>query len=116
MNGLNFCSIGKFSAIPNMDAILSNIDIFDKKSQRLSHAHRRFVQESHQEPISLIGTGIEEILDLILRDRFRALSFLFFLPENVFGNGRSLSDVVEKPFVAPETPRQGGGRLVFQVG
>src|SRR5215469_10035724 len=116
MDRLDLCSIGKLSAIPNMDAILSNIDIFHKKGQRLPHAHRRFVQETHQKAIAHIGTRIEEFLDLVLRDGFRMLSLLFFLSQDVFGNGRPLGDVVKKRLVPTHTRRQEGGGLVPHIG
>ncbi len=59
---------------------------FPKSSYIISDAHSRFVQEMHQEPISLVGAGIEQFLNLVLGDGLGALSFLFFLLQDIFRN------------------------------
>src|SRR5260221_13028594 len=116
MNSLDLRSIGKLSTITNMDAILCNINIFYKKRECFSDAHSRLKQETYQEPITRINTGVEQLLNLVFRDCFGALSFLFLLPEHVFGDGRPLRDVMKKPFVPSETPWQRGGSLLFHIG
>ncbi len=68
MNGLDFCSILQGPTITKVNAILRNIDIFHKKRQRLSYTHRGLVQKPHQEPITLVGTGIEQLLNLVFSD------------------------------------------------
>src|SRR5437762_682637 len=55
-----------------------------KPSYIIPNADRRFIEKSYQETITLVETGIQEKLDLILRDGLWTLSFSFFLLQNIF--------------------------------
>jgi len=91
----------KGSPITNMQLVFSHIDILHPERERFSYADGRFIEESDQETISLIATGIKELLDLIFGDGLWPKALGFFLFENIFLDGRSFRNVVQERFVPP---------------
>src|SRR5260370_11014348 len=99
-----------------MNAILSNIDVLDKKSKCLPDTHRRFVQKPDQETIPLIRTSVKECLYLVLRNGLRSLPVFCRLLQDIFLNRRTFSDMVKERFVPPGTRWQIRRRCFLQVG
>src|SRR5260370_7794869 len=99
-----------------MNAILSNIDVLDKKSKCLPDTHRRFVQKTDQETIPLIRTSVKECLYLVLRNGLRSLPVFCRLLQDIFLNRRTFSDMVKERFVPPGTSWQIRRRCFLQVG
>src|SRR5438270_818726 len=80
---------------------------------RFCHADRRLIEESYQEMISLVATGVQKLLHLILRNGLWALSSGLFLLENIFLDRRTLGNMVQERFVAPGASGKEGGRGLF---
>ena len=87
MNGFDLRPIFEWTTISNMDPILGDINILDKKGQHFSDPHSRFIEQPDEQTITLIRTSVEEHLHLISRNDLWVVPFLFLLFQNVFGNG-----------------------------
>src|SRR2546421_2588204 len=98
-----------------MQFVFGHIHILYPKRERFSHADRRFIEESYQEMITLVATGVQKLLHLILRNGLWALSSGLFLLENIFLDRRSLGNMVQERFVAPGASGKEGGRGLFDI-
>src|SRR5947208_9299891 len=85
MNGFDLRPIFEWTTISNMDPILGDINILDKKGQHFSDPHSRFIEQPDEQTITLIRTSVEEHLHLISRnDLGVSISHLAFCTRSVF--------------------------------
>ncbi len=113
MDRFDLRTVLKGSPITTMPFVLSHIDILHPERERFSHADCRFREESDQETIPLVATGIKEKLHLIFGDGLWALSFRLFLLENIFLDRRSFRNMVQERFVPPgASGKVGSGRAL----
>jgi len=98
-----------------MQLVFGHIYILYPERERFSHADCRFVEESDQETIPLVATGIQELLDLILSDGLWAKALGLFLLENIFLDRRPLGEMMQERFVAPSASGKEGGCGLFDI-
>src|SRR5712692_4101742 len=106
-------TILKGSPITNMEFVFGHTDILHPERECFSHADGRFIEESDQEAIALIATGIQEKLHLLLGNGLWAKAPGLFLLEKIFLDWRPFRNMVQERFVSPGTSwKVGRGRAL----
>src|SRR6266446_3303501 len=115
VDGLDLGPVFEDAAITDMETIFGDIDILEPKGECLPYPDCRLIEEPNEKSISLVATGLKQFLNLVFRDGRWTLTFLLLLSQDVFGDWRSLGDVMKKRFVPSGTSRQVGCGLVLHV-
>src|ERR1700686_3018811 len=113
MNGFDLSPVCERTAISNMDTILGDINILDKKGQRFSNSQSRFIEQPDEQTIALVRTSVEQQLHLISCNDLWMVPLLFLLFQNMLGNWRTLGQMMKERFVTTSTSWQVGWGFVF---